>query len=43
MKIDLIKKKNSEKAFEYNEYLKYVSCDIKDLNGINDLIVSKIF
>ena len=43
MKIDLIKKKNFEIASEYDECLDFVCCDIEDFNGINDLIVSKIF
>jgi len=43
MKIDLIKKKHSEKPSEYDEYLKFVCSDIKDFYGINDLIISKIF
>ena len=43
MKIELIKKKYPENISKFDEYLKYVCCEIKDFNGITDLIFSKIF
>ena len=43
MKIELIKKKDPENISLFYEHLDFVCSEIKDFNGLNNLILSKIF
>ena len=43
MKIELIKKRDPSYISLFNDHLDFVSSEIKDFNGVNDLILSKIF